>query len=545
MRVCNFFKLNIACGLILAAAGAAGASQAERISRVVVYPDRAQVSRIASVSCGERALVHFTGLPPAADAASLRAQTSVGRVEGVRSEEHALSAAYAKGREALDEKLHQLELELQALREQQSRDDSANQLALRYSSAAQTLINRELIEPQGAQGAPGPRSWSTALDTSLQIQLQVAAARAERAAKQRELERKQEELRRQQQRQQAAAERRELSADVLISCPPGQTASVELSYVVGGAGWVPAHEARLLDGDGQGGGVVMLTSYATVTQSTGEDWQAAQLTLSTAVPRQNATPPAISALRVYADPREPPKKKVVSREELTEHAEAPAAGADSKDASDGRQLQRKDQGLSVQFVVAHPADIPGDGTPSRLVIAQSRLAARLAYRTVPKLLPYVFRVAELTNSSGYPLLPGALDAFRKGQFLARYELAHVANGARFQLTFGLEDRLKVKRAVVEELATDRGVFGSTRRHRFVYRFEIANYLDHQDDLELAEHIPVSELDDIKVSLAPQTSSGHQLNSEDGIVTWRVPLRSGEKRVLSLAYFVDVPSSYTD
>ena len=70
MRVCNFFKLNIACGLILAAAGAAGAAQAERISRVVVYPDRAQVSRIASVSCGERALVHFTGLPPAADAAS-------------------------------------------------------------------------------------------------------------------------------------------------------------------------------------------------------------------------------------------------------------------------------------------------------------------------------------------------------------------------------------------------------------------------------------------------------------------------------------------
>lgn len=543
MRASNYLNVGALWVLMLGGASGAGAAQAERVGRVVVYPDRAQVSRIASVPCGERALVHFTGLPPAADAASLRAQTSVGRVEGVRSEEHALTAAFAKGREALDEKLHQLELEQQALHEQQARDDSANQLATRYAAAAQTLINRELVDPQGPQGPQGPRAWSTALDTSLQIQLQAAAARSERAVKQRELERKQEELRLQQQRQSAAAARRELSADVLISCPAGQTASVELSYIVGGAGWVPAHEARLVDAAGSG--AVVLTSYATVTQSTGEDWQGAQLTLSTAVPRQNATPPVISALRVYADPREPPKKKVVSREERTEHAEAAGEASDDKSASGGKRPQRKDQGLSVQFAVEHPSDIRGDGTPSRLVIAESRLNARLAYRTVPKLLPYVFRVAELTNSSGYPLLPGALDAFRKGQFLARYELAHVANGARFQLTFGLEDRLKVKRAVVEELATDRGVFGSTRRHRFVYRFELANYLDHPDELELAEHIPVSELDEIKVSLAPQTSGGYQLNSEDGIVTWRMPLRPGEKRILSLAYFVDVPSSYTD
>lgn len=523
--------------ITLALAGLAQAAPAERVSRVVVYPDRAQVSRLASVACGERALVHFSRLPPVTDATSLRAQTSAGRIEGVRSEEHALTAAFAKGLEALDEKRHQLELELQALREQGARDDSARQLAQRYESAAQTLISRELIEPQGQ------KAWSGALETALQIRLQTAGAAAERAAKERELGRKLSELRLQQQRQQAAADRRELSADVLVSCPAGQTASVELSYIVGGAGWVPTHEARLLD---ENQAAVQLTSFATVTQSTGEDWQAAQLTLSTAVPRQNATPPTISALRVYADPREPPKKRVVSREEQTEHAEAPADESTvSKNTGGLKQIQRKDQGLSMQFAVAHPADIPGDGTPSRLVIAESRLPARLAYRTVPKLMPYVFRVAELTNGSGYPLLAGALDAFRKGQFLARYDLAHVASGARFQLTFGLEDRLKVKRAVVEELAVDRGVFGSTRRHRFSYRFEVMNYLEEPNDIELAEHIPVSELDDIKVLMAPGTSSGYQLNSTDGILTWRLPLRPGEKRILSLAYFVDVPSSYTD
>ena len=31
--------------------------------------------------------------------------------------------------------------------------------------------------------------------------------------------------------------------------------------------------------------------------------------------------------------------------------------------------------------------------------------------------------------------------------------------------------------------------------------------------------------------------------EDGIVTWRLPLKPGEKRTVDLAFHVDAPSSY--
>jgi uncharacterized protein (TIGR02231 family) len=333
-------------------------------------------------------------------------------------------------------------------------------------------------------------------------------------------------------------------AEVLLVCPAeaaGQASEVELSYVVGGAGFSTEHEARLEPHE-RG---VHLLSYATITQSTGEDWRAARITLSTAVPRQNATPPNIASLRVYADPREPPKRVLVSRQELHEHAEAPTDKNSNADRPvGGKSLpQQRDQGLSVQFVLSAPADILGDGTPSRLVFAESKLPAHLSYRTAPKLLPYVFRVADLINGGGYPLPAGPLDVFRKGQFIARYTLPEVARGARFQLTFGLEDRFKVKRHVIDEIARDKGWFGGTRRHRYVYRFEVTNYLDRQDEIELSEHIPVSELDDIKVVLAPETTPGYKLSSDDGILTWRLPLRPGEKRLLSLSYFVDVPASY--
>jgi uncharacterized protein (TIGR02231 family) len=488
-------------------------------------------------------LLRFSGLPPAADAGSLRAQTSLGHIEGLRSEERVLDESFAKRILDLDAEVHKLELELSALREQQGRDDSAVQLGSRYEQLAQTMIERELSEPAVM------RSWSAALDAVLKTRIDAAAARQERSARQRDLERRLEDLHKQRQRQQAAASRRELLAEVLLACPPeaaNRSAEVELSYRVGGASWSPVHEARLLEGEA----AVALTSYALLAQSTGEDWRAAQITLSTAVPSADATPPTVETLRVYADPRQPPKKVLVSREEKVAHAEeakeerGPAA-EDRKSAASGPLPKRSDQGLSVQFLLPNPADIPGDGTPSRLVMGESRLAGRLVYRTVPKLMPYVYRVADLINSSGYPLLPGPLDAFRKGQFLARYELDSVPSGARFQLTFGLEDRLKVKRHIIEEIARDQGLFGGTRRYRYVYRFEVINYLEKPQEVELQEPIAVSELGDVKVGLAQETSSGYSLNTEDGIMTYRLALRPGEKRLLSLSYFVDVPSSYLE
>lgn len=533
---CNLRPLRLVlCAAALLGSGrtAAGAEAGARVARVVLYPDRAQVTREATIPCGDRVLVPFGGLPPAADAASLRAQSSSGHVDGLRSEVRVRSEAYNQKVEELDDKIHQIERQLAALRDQRTRQESTSRVASQLDEVTATLVGRELLDAQNS------KSWAAALDSMQQARLQGVSEQVELAARQRELGQKLEELRRQRQKTQDSAARRELLAEVLVSCPAGQSATVELSYMVGGARWAPAYEARLGDTDTE----VALLSYATVTQASGEDWRGTRITLSTAIPRQNATPPELSPLRVYAEPREPPRRVLVSRQELQEHATTPGSGGLPATGNTGGRPQVVGQGLSAQFVLPTPADVPGDGTPARLLIAESRLRAQLKYRTVPKLLPYVFRVADLTNTAGFPLLAGPVDTFRKGQFFARYELARVAAGERFLLSFGITDGLKVKRLVVEELARDRGFLGSTRRHRYSYRYEVQNFLGRTEQLELAEHIPVSELDEVKVALDPKTTPGYDLAAADGIVTWKVPLRVGEKKVLDLAYYIDVPASY--
>ena len=525
--------LGLGGALLCPGRAAAGPEAGARVARVVLYPDRAQVTREATVSCGDRVLVPFDGLPPAADAASLRAQSSSGHIDGLRSEVRVRSEAYNQKVEELDDKIHQIERQLAALRDQRLRQESTARVASQLDEVTATLVGREMLDAQNS------KSWSAALDSMQQARLLGVSEQVELAARQRELGQKLDELRRQRQQTQDSAARRELIAEVLVSCPAGKSATVELSYMVGGARWAPAYEARLGDTDAE----VALSSYATVTQASGEDWRGTQITLSTAIPRQNATPPELSPLRVYAEAREPPRKVLVSRQELQEHATTPGSGGLPATGKAGGRSQVVGQGLSAQFVLPTPADVPGDGTPARLLIAESRLRAQLKYRTVPKLLPYVFRVADLTNTAGFPLLAGPVDTFRKGQFFARYELARVAAGERFLLSFGITDGLKVKRLVVEEIARDRGLLGSTRRHRYSYRFEVQNFLGRTEELELAEHIPVSELDEVKVALDPKTTAGYDLLAADGILTWKVPLRVGEKKILDLAYYIDVPASY--
>jgi len=504
-----------------------------KVVKVVVYPDRAQVTRQQSVACGAQQVVAFPGVPPSADPASFRAQVEGGTLDGLRAEEKPQAEPFGPEVQALDTEIEKIDAALRLLDDAREREAAAVQLAEQYLQVTQQAIGRELTEP-----SPNLKAWNAAFEQALTARLKAAAEAEASAGKRRALVRDRDQLTRKRARLTASTARLTWLAEAIVSCPAAQaprTAKVSLSYMVGGASWSPSYAAR------ERGGNVELTTYATVRQSTGEDWNEAQVVLSTALPRDRATPPEITPLKVWADEQRPPRKVIVSREEYTKHAET---GGEGQTRNDGARLRVAAQGLSVQLAVPEPADVPGDGTPARLDVGKVTLKGRLELRSVPKMAPFVFRVAELTNAAPYPLLPGPIDLFRKGDFMARHELERIAQGERMRLTFGLEENVKVKRTVLEELKRDQGVLGPSRRRKFGYRFEVANYLSRADEVEISEHVPVSELDDVHVALDTKaTTAGYQLRDQDGIITWHVKLKPGEKRTLDLHYAIDVPAAY--
>lgn len=506
------------------------ATPPSHVERVVVFPDRAQVTRAVSVPCQGHTQVTFEGLPPSADPKSFRAASRDATVEGVRSHVRTRDAAYAKPIADLEAKEEALQREAEGLSDAMARAQALTRLGDQFASVAVGLISRDL-----AVAKPDPKGWGRAFDLSLQANLDGASQAVDLNAKRRALGWQLEDVRAQLRGMQASAQRQEQLAEVLVSCPAGRRASVSLTYRVGGAGWSPRYQARA----DEAGGAVAFSTWATVTQRTGEDWQGAHLVLSTSVPSQDATPPELQPLKVYAEERAEEKKVLVRREERREHAQA----GEQLGAAEAGGLAARAQGLSVQLEVPKAADVPGDGSPVRVFVGQTRMPARFAWRTAPTLQPFVFRVADLTNRAPYPLLDGPVEAFGHSGLVGRYALERVPKGGAFHLTFGVEDAVHVKRTVLEEVQRDTGLFKDNKRFRYGYRFELANYGARARTVDLRDRIPVSELEDIQVALDEGTTAGYRLEKEDGIVSWQVTLAPGQKRTFELAFHVDVPDDY--
>jgi len=502
---------------------------AGQVSEVVVFPDRAQVIRSAQVACGPRAQVSFTEVSPAADPQSFRARSSAGTVEGLRYVERTREQAFAPKLRELEQQLLELNRQIQAQRDVQERANDQTKVAAQLSETTVQFVNRELVEQPG-----NAKTWIQAFDSSQAARVKAAQQAQEAGAKLRTLGQKRADLMRRQQLLQATPQRHDYTVDVLVSCPSG-TATVQLSYLVGGASWQPSYELR----SGESGSVE-LTTLAAVSQATGEAWTGARLTLSTAVPRQNATPPEIQPLKVYAEERAEQKKVLVRRDEAAEHAQAPGGG----EAAGGRgRLSAEEQGLSVQLKVPEAVDVPADGSPVRLQVATHTLKAQWSNRAVPKLQPYVFRVAEMVNTAPFPLLPGPLSVFHHGGFIGTVPLERVPQGGKMTVTFGAEDGFKVKRLPVKEVQKDTGFLGTTRRFNYAYRLELTSYRPGTEELQVQEHIPVSELDDVHVEIDPKTTAGYELEKSDGILTWKLKMPRGEMKTVDLVFHVDVPSSY--
>jgi uncharacterized protein (TIGR02231 family) len=497
------------------------------VVRVVVFPDRAEVTRAQKVACGEAIDVAFSPVPPSADRESLRAQSSEGRVDALRVEEGSREHEFAPRAAALDVEIRRFEAAFAEAGDAHAQSESTTQKAQGYAEVAAQAVAHEMTT-----GGADTRRWRAALDLVSKALADGAEQRVAADARQRELGRKLDELRSRRNRMGEAAQRRELVATARLTCPTGKTATVELTYVVGGAAWQPAYEARARDSR------VELATWATVSQTTGEDWKQAQVVLSTAIPRSDATPPEIAPLKLWAQQREPPRKVLTSRQEYQRHAEDGAAPTAARTG-----MAASDEGLSVRLHPPALADVSGDGTPARLLVGRHPLRASFHLRTAPRSSPFVFRVADLVADTPFPLLAGPVDVFRQGEFVARYDLERVPAGAAFHLTFGLEENLRADRVVLEEVVREKGLLGGTRRHRYAYRLDVANYVGRAEEIEVDEPIPVSELDDVKVQIDPHTSAGY--TTHDGIVAWRVPLKSGERKSIELRYHVDAPSSYDD
>lgn len=331
------------------------------------------------------------------------------------------------------------------------------------------------------------------------------------------------------------------SVEVSLEVKSEGKLTLELSGVVPQAGWEPSYDARLA----ADGASTELVFRAQVVQQTGEEWNNVDLSLSTARPAVGGTPPELYPWRIsfyrpapmpVAKAAAPRKYEMAPRGDMEQFAGALAAEAPAASAPHLTAQVAAEQ-TSILFRIPRPVDIPSDGTRHGSIVAIETIPVSVEYLAVPKLSPHAFLRSELVNSAPYPLLPGRVNIFSGGSFIGTSWLKRVASGEKFDLFFGVDDQVTVKR---EELKRHKegGLFGNNRQS-YSYRIETANFRKEARSVTIRDQLPVAGDEEIKVSLEEPSRKPNEIKA-DGTLVWKLLVKPGEKQELTFGIGVEYP-----
>lgn len=323
--------------------------------------------------------------------------------------------------------------------------------------------------------------------------------------------------------------------------------TIEVSYLVSGAGWKPLYDLRLLEKEGNP--TLEISYLADVTQNTGEAWENVSITLSTARPALTYTLPELEPW--YIHPPEPiyPVARLGVSPQVFPSMDANAKYPVSIPAARVEQLEEKGEevtalvnntGTSVSYVIPNAITIPPDGAPHKVNIARYSLTPVLDYVSTPKVAQAVFRRAKVENTSPYTLLPGEANILIIDEFIGTTQLELTVPGGGIELYLGNDNRLKVERELKRRDIDKRAISG--RRH-LVYGYEIKleNMLPNRANLTLYDQIPVPRNEDIKVKLEsadPRLTEQTELNQ----LIWSFSLEPKEKRTVRFDFSIDSPQT---
>jgi uncharacterized protein (TIGR02231 family) len=327
--------------------------------------------------------------------------------------------------------------------------------------------------------------------------------------------------------------------DVAVEVTKGGKFILELSGVVSHAGWEPAYDARL----GDDGNSVELLFKGQVRQQTGEDWSNVDLFLSTARPALGSFPPTLYPWRlsfhrpapVYPAAAAPASvyrmKALEMKPETADQAAEPEEQALYLTAGVAQEQ------TSVVFHLRRTVDIPADGSGHDTTVALETLPVQVDYLAVPKLAPHAYLRAAIVNNASYPLLAGKVNIFTGGNFIGSGRLKKVAAGEKFELFFGGDDQIAIKR---EELKRHKeaGLFGRNRQ-TYSYRIEVHNYRKEKRTVTITDQLPVAVDEEIKVVLAETSIKPDEIKA-DGNLVWKLPIDAGEKREITFTIEVEYP-----
>lgn len=538
----------VACTFAVPAIAAEPSVATTKISDVVVYADRAQVTRVGSVDLGASGgEIAVEGLPGWIDHESVRVTLSKGTILDVApTTTHLAKAAEASVRKA-DEAVQALNDKMRVIN-----DDREVIRAEVKQLRALRAFTTDKLPRDVAHRRVKPSEIAESLDFIANRMKAAAKANRDLDASYRELlpelnkaNKERNELRTKSQLKQTR---------IVIAVKGSGKAKLTVVYMTPGTAWEPGAELRVHNNS-----KATLVQHASVVNTTGEDWTSAKLSFSTQRPGEMLQVPAAKALLLGTGGKAVGEVVgPVGQNQAKSFGRASSAYMQMNMASNRsvfkanlqvqQAAQRRAQaafaklskrGTTAHFVATTQRSVRSNGKPVRVPITEGAFAVTTKIVAVPEVSLNAVRTAQLTNSTTQPILPGPVALFVNGAFLGKSNLNFVAPGESFSAFLGVVDGIKLTRSIDRKRSSiERGRKRTEVKASFI--IQVSNLTGKAITLHMSDRVPVPQGDDMEIDdvVIPKGAK----RDSNGLVRWAATIRPKAVARFRIEYELEYPNA---
>uniref|UniRef100_A0A7V0Z3Q1 Mucoidy inhibitor MuiA family protein n=1 Tax=candidate division WOR-3 bacterium TaxID=2052148 RepID=A0A7V0Z3Q1_UNCW3 len=497
-----------------------------KINTVIVYPDRVQMVKICEININESTDIVIPNLPGSLDDESVRI-----RAKGLKIGEVQVKAGYTK---ELTPKLKDIEDRIKGLTyEDRSLSDEITVLQekMKYlntiSVSGPQTISKELFT-----GNISPDAWRAGLNFIGEELLNAKNRIAEIERKRIELREKIDALKRELNDMQAVSQSKKT---IVFDAHPQSKgkAQLEISYVVYGANWYTYYEIRANPSESKIG----LSYFAKLEQRTGEDWEDAQIILSTAQPAIGGTAPEPEPWYINIYIPEPVKaKRAMPAESVDKLAAAPAM----EQRAEYESAPPVETGIAVRYPLPGKYNIKSGEQAKKVKICDVSLDSDFEYFIIPRITELAYLSGEAKNTTDYLFLNGEGNTYVGDDLTGKVYLNTIAPGEKIIFSFGVDEHLKVERKQKKSHIEKGGLVKKSLKYEFVYENLIKNYHKKAIRYKLIDQIPVPQSLELKVHDIKFEPEPSEQEKDSGIYYWKGEIEPEKAIKISISFVVESP-----
>ena len=329
--------------------------------------------------------------------------------------------------------------------------------------------------------------------------------------------------------------------------PQGGEVEFTISYLTPAAWWSPSYDLRVDNINDP----LKILYKAKLVQTSGIDWKQVKLTLSTSIPNQGGNAPILKTWFLhYVEPfisgeldksnslqSMAFKKRELNDVVVTGYGTQKRAAFDAGANELSDYVSVKDNTMNVTFDIDLPYDVPTNSKEQNVVLKEYTVSSTYKYYAVPRLDKDAYLLGEIPDWEKLNLLPGEANLIFEGTYIGKSVIDPASIQDTLNLTLGRDKRVVVKREKIVDYSSVK-FLGSNKKQTFTYEITVKNNKKEKIQMLLKDQYPISSSKEIEEELLE--SSGAEVNTDTGVLTWKLQLAPGESRKYRISYSLKYP-----